>query len=132
MKSIPVGGSWSLDTRDPYDLVLQKLLQAKKVPKFAYPILKSVEVPRNKLNLTLNLSYFEKLFGVNQSQPHSSCIKFFLLCTKLFTYRCKYQKVQPSFQSLLSFIRVKQEIEYNIALKNCNLDIYFNKFIFDG
>ena len=227
VKSIPVGGSWSLAARDPYDLALQKLLQAKKVPKFAYPILKSVEVPGKKIEFwnklfeantdtdewsrihtcnfkctmetqlksfyfkffhkaiatndflskigrsdtslcslcnkdedsiqhflifcesvtpiwyslerylcsnlkeTLNLSHFEKLFGVNQSEPHSSCINFFLLCTKFFIYRCKFQKVQPSFQSLLSFIRVKQKTEYNISLKNCNLGVYFKKFIFN-
>ena len=60
MTSIPVGGSGGLLIPEThYDLALQKLLQAKKVPKFAYPILKSVEVPGNKLE------FWNKLFEAN-------------------------------------------------------------------
>lgn len=35
VKSIPESNPWSSDTRDPYNMVLRKLLQAKKVQKFA-------------------------------------------------------------------------------------------------
>ena len=63
------------------------------------PIWSSLERYLNSnLKETLNLSDFEKLFGVNQSQPHSSCINFFLLCTKFFIYRCtNFKRFNPLF-----------------------------------
>ena len=68
------------------------------------------------------------IFGFDIGGRHDLCISYLFLCLKLYIIRCKYQEVELDFQSFLSFVKMKQKIEYRIAEKKGELNSHFKKW----
>ena len=83
-----------------------------------------------KLSKEVLLSDFQRMFGCSKDCQSSTCINFFLLCTRFYIHRCKFKKEKPSFQALISFIKIKCKSEYVIAAKHDKLRCHFQKFTF--
>ena len=68
------------------------------------------------------------LFGVDIGGRHDLYISFLFLCLKFYIIRCKFQKVDLDFQSFISFVKMKQKIEYSKAEKRGKLSLHFKKW----
>ena len=53
-------------------------------------------------------------FDIEDSE-HKNAINFLILCLKFYIHRCKFQKVNPSFQAYKNLVKVKVNTEYKIA-----------------
>ena len=82
----------------------------------------------DKLNETTVYPDFAYMFGIDLGTRHDLCINFLFLCLKFYIIRCKFQQVQLDFQSFISFVKMKQKIEYRIAEKKGKLSSHFKKW----
>ena len=84
----------------------------------------------NRINESATTVYadFNYIFGVVTGNRHDRCITFLFLCLKFYIIRCKFQQVNLDFQSFLSFVKMKQKIEYRIAEKKGKLSAHFKKW----
>ena len=94
------------------------------------PVVQDLWKDITEIGNPLDISFFERMFGINQDSCHNQCMNFIFLCTKFDIYRCKFQNQVPSFQALLSFIRLKIKSEYIIAKQNDKLHKHLKKFKF--
>ena len=81
-----------------------------------------------KLKESTVYSKFNYIFGVDLGKTHDRCITFLFLCLKFYIIRCKFQQTTPDFQSFVSFVKMKQQIEYKIAEKRGKLTSHFRKW----
>ena len=71
---------------------------------------------------------FNHIFGVDIGNRHDKCITFLFLCLKFYIIRCKFQQADLDFQSFMSFVKMKQNIEYRIAERKGKLSSHFKKW----
>ena len=80
----------------------------------------------------LQFSNFHKMFGFDiEDSEHKDAINFLILCLKFYIHRCKFQKVNPSFQAYKNLVKVKVNTEYKIAENRGKISKHFKKFSFD-
>ena len=80
----------------------------------------------------LQFSNFHKMFGFDiEDSEHKDAINFLILCFKFYIHRCKFQKVNPSFQAYKNLVKVKVNTEYKIAENRGKISKHFKKFSFD-
>ena len=69
------------------------------------------------------------IFGVDSGSRQDRCITFLFLHVflKFYIIRCKFQQVKLDFQAFISFVKMKQRIEYRVAERNGKLSSQFLK-----
>ena len=79
---------------------------------------------------TVSTAYSDSnyIFGVDKGNRHDKCINFLFLCFKFYDIRCKFQQVNPDFKAFVSFVRIKENVEYKIAQKRGKLPVHFKKW----
>lgn len=82
----------------------------------------------DKINEIIVYHDFNHIFGVVDGGRHDMCITFLFLCLKFYIIRCKFQQTDLNFDSFISFVKMKQKIEYRIAEKKGKLGCHFKKW----
>ena len=80
-----------------------------------------------KCNLNINISNFEKLFGI----CNDKFLTLLFLLLKYHIYCCKFSGNLPNFASFKSLVSKQKETEFYLAKKRNKLPVHFKKWRFD-